>query len=279
MSLLSVVKRASILTGLYRPARWLSRRLRPYQLRALREAVEFFRSVIPAGALCFDVGANIGEKSEALLDAGARVVAFEPNPLVLPELLARCRHRPEWSVVQAALGRGPAIATLHAKEHQSLSSLEEGWGAGREVATYSVPVVTLDSAIQFFGTPYFCKIDVEGWELEVFLGLTQPIPLVSFEFHLSERDIKKTLACLERLEQFGSSQINLTPAESTTLHLGSWMSIEHFLAWFPGDLSHTLPGFQYGDILVMNNAAQQAYAADVLGCQGSCKEGLGFARG
>lgn len=269
MALLNAVKRVSILTGLYRPTRWLSRRLYRDQLRAFRNDVDLLRSLIPAGTLSFDVGANIGEKSEALLEVGCRVVSFEPNPDVLPELLARCGHCPPWSVVQAALGSGSAIATLHALESSGSSSLDEEWGGGRKkVATYRVPVVTLDSAISFFGTPFYCKIDVEGWELEVLLGLTQPIPLISFEFDLNERGIKKTLACLERLGQFGRSRINLTPAEDSTFHLERWIPLQEFLTWFPGDLSHTLPGYHYGDIFVMNDSVQPQHAADGAACCG-----------
>lgn len=116
MSLSASAKQVSIATGLYRPARWLLRRVRPHKLRAFRADIELYRSLIPRGALCFDVGANIGEKSEAMWEAGARVVAFEPNPLVLPELQARCGHRKNWSVVATALGSGAGITTLHARE-------------------------------------------------------------------------------------------------------------------------------------------------------------------
>ena len=179
MSLLSTAKRVSIAAGLYRPARWLSRRTRPYQLQVLHDDIKLYRSLLPTGALCFDVGANIGEKSEALLEAGSRVVAFEPNPVVLPELQARCSHRKNWTVVPTALGSGAAIATLYARESHGQSSLAAEW-EGNVIGTYNVPVVTLDSAIQCFGSPAFCKIDVEGWELEVLRGLTQPIPLMAY---------------------------------------------------------------------------------------------------
>jgi FkbM family methyltransferase len=254
MSLLATAKRVSIASGLYRPARWLSRRIRPSQLRALRDDIELYRSLLRPGALCFDVGANIGEKSEALLEAGARVVAFEPNPLVLPELQARCGHHKNWTVVATALGSGAAIATLHARESHGQSSLAAEWG-GNVIATYNVPVVTLDSAIQCFGSPAFCKIDVEGWELEVMRGLTQPIPLISFEFHLNDPGIRKTIACLEKLTQFGASRANITPAETSTFHFEEWIPLAQFLGWFPGDLEQSLPGFHYGDIFVKSDAA------------------------
>jgi len=249
--LFATVKRLAIITGLYRPVRWLSRRIRPYELRTFEGDIELFRSLLPRGALCFDVGAYIGEKSEALLDAGARVVAFEPNPLVLPELKARCGHRKDWALVEAALGSGPAIATLYARNGQS--GLAHEW-EGRVIATYHVPVVTLDSAIQFFGRPRYCKIDVEGWELEVLKGLTQSIPLVSFEFHLTDPDVQKTISCLERLAQFGPSSVNITPAEASTFHFKEWIPLGEFRAWFPGDLGRSLPGGPYGDIFVRSDA-------------------------
>ena len=261
MSLSASAKQVSIATGLYRPARWLLRRVRPHKLRAFRADIELYRSLIPRGALCFDVDANIGEKSEAMWEAGARVVAFEPNPLVLPELQARCGHRKNWSVVATALGSGAGITTLHARELHGTSSLAEDWElaggvpAGDVIATYNVPVVTLDSAIQRFGSPAFCKMDVEGWELEVLEGLTQPIPVLSFEFHLTDHDIRKTIACLEKLTKFGASCANITPAETSSFHFKDWIPLEQFLAWFPGDLKESLPGEPYGDIFVRSDAA------------------------
>jgi FkbM family methyltransferase len=255
MSLLTTAKRVSIATGLYRPARWLSRRLRPHQLRALRDNIELYRSLIPPGALCFDVGANIGEKSEAMLQAGNRVVAFEPNPLVLPELRARCNHHKHWTVVETALGsNAAAFTTLYVRESHAQSGLEQDW-EGRIITNYRVPVITLDSAIERFGSPAYCKIDVEGWELEVLRGLTRSIPLVSFEFHLTSSNIQKTISCLERLAMFGPSHVNITPAELATFHFNEWIPLNQFLKWFPGDLNNTLPGNKYGDIFVRSDAA------------------------
>ncbi len=43
-------------------------------------------------------------------------------------------------------------------------------------------MTTLDALIGKFGIPSYCKIDVEGFELEVVKGLTAAIPLVSLEF-------------------------------------------------------------------------------------------------
>lgn len=253
-SLTGAVKQLAIAGGLYRPARWLSRRLRPAQQRAHLELVQLYRSLVPAGALCFDVGANIGEMSEAMLEAGARVVAFEPNPLVLPELRARLDGHPRWSVVEAALGRGAAIATLYARRSHGQSGLVADWADG-VVRTFQVPVVTLDAAIRAFGMPVYCKVDVEGWEFEVLEGLSQAPPLLSIEFHLNDKGVARTRACLERLAALGARQVNLTGAEGSALHLEHWLPVQGFRRWYPGDLAETLRGYRYGDLFVRGPTA------------------------
>lgn len=251
MPLSTTIKNLSINAGLYRPARWIVRHLRPAELRAHHDDIRFYRLLLPPSSLCFDVGANIGEKSEAMLEGGASVVAFEPSPIALLELRARCNRNRRWTFVAAAVGSEAGLAALYAPQDSAKSSLAQDWHRDI-VETWHVPVVTLDAAIKVFGKPFYCKIDVESWELEVLKGLTQSIPLISFEFHLNEKYISNTISCLERLSEFGPSRVNITPAESTSFHLPDWVSLQQFIEWFPGDLKHTLPGDPYGDVFVKN---------------------------
>jgi FkbM family methyltransferase len=186
-----------------------------------------------------------------MLKAGASVVAFEPAPEALLELRARCSRNQAWTLVPAAVGSQPGIAKLNCRQDSAKSSLLDDW-IGDVVSTEYVPVVTLDNAINTFGKPFYCKIDVEGWELEVLRGLTHPIALLSFEFHLNERDISKTLLCLKQLIGLGQNLVNITPAESLFFHFPEWIPLEKFIEWFPGDLKNKLPGDSYGDIFVKN---------------------------
>lgn len=254
MPLLDGLKASCVYTGLYRPVQQLTRRFRPAVIRTHLAEIHFYKSLLPPSALCFDVGANIGRKSETMLRAGGRVVAFEPSPVAQLELRARCGRDKDWTLLPAAVGAQGGIAALHAVRDSARSSFIQGW-AEDVINIYHVPVVTLDAAIKTFGRPFYCKIDVEGWELEVLKGLSQPIPLVSFEFHLNQVGVIQTLSCLERLSGFGDQYVNIAPAETSLFQFRDWRPLEEFMEWFPGDLQSTLPrysrcGYLYGDIFI-----------------------------
>lgn len=249
--MLSTMKHLSLAVGMYRPARILNRQLRPDVRRAWREEVSFYRNLLPDQSLCFDIGAHFGAKSEALLQTGASVVAFEPNPAVLSELTARCGGNPHWSLVTTALGSAPALLEMNLHHRSGESSFDPAWKGGAGfIARMHVPVMTLDAAIEAFGVPWYCKIDVEGWEEEVLRGLNRPIPLISFEFHINEEITPRSRRCLQRLSDFGPAMVNVTPAESSVFHLPQWVPLDEFVDWYPGDLERSLPLYPVGDIYV-----------------------------
>jgi len=91
--------------------------------------------------------------------------------------------------------------------------------------TVSVTVTTLDSLITQYGKPAFCKIDVEGNELEVLRGLSQPIRALSFEYTPSAINI--ALDCIEQLNHLGPYEFNWKPAkfgESYRLQSANWLN-------------------------------------------------------
>ena len=230
--------------GLYPQLRRAHRRLFDRNsLNALTMDRDLYATFVRHGDLCFDVGANIGHKTEALLSLGAHVIAFEPHPDCADEL--RYRH-PRAVVVQSAVGAAPGFATLHLDEHQTGSSLLADWH-GVEVRTQSVLVTTLDDAIVEFGSPVFCKIDVEGFELEVLRGLSQRIPALSFEFH--HHRVQEALACLESLTRFGPYEVNLTSKEVAHFLQRRWLSETEASTLVEQELSRR-PDLEWGDIFV-----------------------------
>jgi len=103
--------------------------------------------------------------------------------------------------------------------------------------------MTLNAAVADFGVPQFCKIDVEGFEREVFTGLDHQIPCVTFEYHGAQ--IAEAVWCLERLAAFGPARVNFTTLDTSTF-VGPWLS--------PADaavaLTQTVASFDWGDVFV-----------------------------
>lgn len=242
---------ALIATGTYRPLRFVQRHtLERRQEADFRQMIDFYRPLVRSGELCFDVGANRGEVTEALLTLGARVVAFEPQIHMAREVEARCAHMGDLTVVRCALSDGAGFATLNVRQTHGRSGFrEDGDWEGRTIERRVVPTLTLDAAIAEFGTPRYVKIDVEGWEPHVFAGVTASLPLVSFEYHRRDDNIRDTLGILRRLQELGAQRVNLTPCESAEFRFTEWMPIADFLTWFPGQLPSE-PSANQGDIYV-----------------------------
>ena len=234
----------------YRPTRWVYRQLvNRDEWRALCAERVFYRQFVRRNDLVFDVGANVGRKAEVFLSLGARVVAFEPQPAVHEELLARCGRPARMTLVRAALGAAAGEAVLHlTRSSTETASLVADWDADQNAA-YTVKVRTLDDAIGEFGTPTFCKIDVEGYELEVFRGLTRPIPVISFEYHLNPRGRARVVDCLDYLDRFGRFEINYVADGMLAFGFQKWVSKEEFLPFF----LHKIEGYQdrfFGDVFI-----------------------------
>lgn len=219
--------------GMYRPARYLFDRLAARgRLDALRQDMALYGQFVRPGDLCFDVGANVGRKSEALLRLGARVVAVEPQPGCGRELMALFGDEPRFRLVANAVGSAPGTATMTIPTARYVASLRADWHPGG--SPIEVELTTLDRLIAEHGAPAFCKIDVEGYESEVLAGLSRPIPHVSFEYHKAELD--RALHCLDTLERLGATRVNMTIMEEHRLFYGEWLGLDDFRRRFAGDL-------------------------------------------
>lgn len=145
-----------------------------------------------------DIGANRGDVSNRLLQAGYEVYAFEPFPPVLEKLTTRLGDNPNFHLFPFAIGSANETRDLHIAADQtedkiyddstfysSLTkhSLSEGLVF---TETLSVPVKTLSSLHETENLPTdigLVKIDTEGFDLEVIKGMGDCIyPVVVAEF-------------------------------------------------------------------------------------------------
>jgi FkbM family methyltransferase len=215
MSATQTIKAISQNLGVYPLARAVYRRLNPKIAHDLERQTAFYRKFVNPGDLCFDIGANVGQTSEVMLAAGARVIAVEPNPACLDVLRFQFGRNKRFNLVTQAISDQATTARLFVNGTDSRASLREDWTFLPKNGEVEVTTTTLDALIAEYGRPVYCKIDVEGFEVPVLKGLSQVISNVSFEYHVAEGD--RACECLRLLAALGPSKVNVIP-----LDLGRW---------------------------------------------------------
>jgi FkbM family methyltransferase len=204
-----------------------------------RRMVSMYAQFLGPGDVGFDIGAHVGSRVRAWRTLGATVVAVEPQPDCLRVLRLLFGRDQKVEIVPKAIGAEPGRARLAiSTATPTVSSLSPDWI--EEVAVdrrfsrvrwnswVEVDVVTLNDLLATHGEPAFCKVDVEGFELEVLMGLTRPLRALSFEYLPMAHD--RTLAVLQRVEGLGSYEYNYSPIETMRFSSERWLDAPALVA-------------------------------------------------
>jgi FkbM family methyltransferase len=182
------------------------------------------------------------------------VIAFEPQPRIAQWLRRIVRNDARITIRSEAVGREPGtarlaisrrtptVSTLSARWQERMAESHPGFGGVRWDDSVEVPVVTLDALIESYGTPDFCKIDVEGHEPEVLAGLSRPLPALSFEF--VSGDLTAAVACVQRLGRLGEYEFNVVLGEGRSFRWDAWQPPEAIVVW----LGEGADGASSGDV-------------------------------
>lgn len=197
---------------------------------------KIYRRIVAPGDIVMDVGANFGWFATLFArwvgDRG-QVHAFEPVPFInrlTAETLALNGVGSRVTLNQLALGRTQGTLTM-----RTYAGLPHGHATaadlGRDDATeYVCPVTTLDRYCEdhALDVVHFIKVDVEGFELDVFAGGARTLgsssaPVIAFEVNgeclraraLGSRDVLQELRSLGYSEFFTfSTRTGIRPLAS-----------------------------------------------------------------
>lgn len=143
--------------------------------------VSMLEAMCGEGNLALDIGANIGCTALALsqIVGNGRVAAFEPVPRTFAYLSKNAEAVPNVAIHNFALGKEPGTLPMQGAEGDSSGAfIANQFHIGN--AGYfqvDVPVRRLDDAFPSLGLDRvdFIKIDVEGFELDVFEGAAETL--------------------------------------------------------------------------------------------------------
>jgi FkbM family methyltransferase len=153
--------------------------------------------------MLFDVGANIGQTTRAMLAAftSPMIRAFEPSPSTVKLLRRAVGGHPGVTVEALAIGDVEGTFPFHVTRGYSVndSLLAPTWNAGDIVV--DVPVETIDNYCNRQGiqTISLLKIDAQGYDLRVLKGARRM---------LEDRRIK-LYSCEANFEEMYHGQANL----------------------------------------------------------------------
>jgi FkbM family methyltransferase len=228
--------------GLYDFARELKYR------NSLSERKRFYSQFVHEKELCFDVGANIGNRTEIFVMLGAKVISIEPQAKCVQKLMRKFKKYDDLvTIVPKAVSDSVGTSRIAISSFDGYTSMSEKWisrvlqsGRFRKSVTWNdwqeVETTTLDNLILEYGVPHYMKVDVEGFEPSVFRGLHTAIPYLSFEFTCPET-IEDTYSVIDTVGVLGKYEYNYVEEESVEFKLKEWTSREELKSHFSSHLT------------------------------------------
>jgi FkbM family methyltransferase len=196
----------------------------------------FYSRFVKANDLCFDVGANFGNRVAPLLAVKAKIVAVEPQEFC--QKVLKWRFGKKIAVLPMGLGEIEDVKEFYISDASYLSSFSKTWIDSVKKDRFKenkwsnvgkVQMTTLDKLIAKYGTPAFIKIDVEGYELEVLKGLNSPVKMISFEYTTPEQT-ERAIGCIERVRSVNPNiECNYSVGESMEFEMAEFIKVDDML--------------------------------------------------
>ena len=189
----------------------------------IRGQVALYSNFVPAGTIVFDVGANIGNRVDAFLRCGARVICLEPQPECVAHLIRVYGRDNRVTILQCAAGETDCEMPMRrARPLDTMASMSNDFifntdatgrfGKHQYAERFMVKVIKVESLIEKFGRPSFIKIDVEGFEEHVLAGISTRPSALSFEW--TPEMFEHAERCMRICETLGLNYFHISFGES-----------------------------------------------------------------
>lgn len=191
---------------------------------------QFYKTLIKKDDLCFDIGANIGYKSKLFLSLEAKVIALEPQSSCV-KYLKKIKSR-KFQFLPYAVGSKNEIKKLRLANHIEVATFSDqfiDYFKNDNLSWENFEMVTvkrLNTIIDEFGIPDFCKIDAEGYELEILSNLNYTIPIIEFEF--TGGFILNTIEIIKLLNK-ENTLYNYNLNEKPKFELSKWIDLNKII--------------------------------------------------
>ncbi|WP_348810502.1 FkbM family methyltransferase [Flavobacterium maritimum] len=206
----------------------------PLNKNLFDEGIQFYSQFIEKDDLVFDVGANFGNRVEIFLGLGAKVIAIEPQEKCVKYLTKKYRNK--IIIENIGLGSKNEIKQFFEADNSVLSTFSDSYinkvkDTRHKTSIWKksklIQVKTMVELVNLYGEPKFIKIDVEGFELEVFSGFGQKSGIISFEYNVPELH-NELVACVKKLKDLGYDSFTYSIGESMKME-SKWLDSNQLL--------------------------------------------------
>lgn len=203
---------------------------------------EMYSRIVKENDLVFDIGANKGTHSKVFLELGAKVIAVEPNIHEMNYLKERLKNIKNLKFFRGGVGdKNEMHQFFMNKNEPAASSFLKNWRTGNLTAE-NVRITTLNNLIKKCGIPSYIKIDVEGYEEKVLMGLSEDnlskIKYISIEYTPKSSNLD---FIFEKIKNLKNVKFNFIPQAQYEFQFQNWVN--------KNELKKNI-GNQVGDIFI-----------------------------
>ncbi len=181
--------------------------------------------------ILFDIGANHGLYTDANRRKYDACILIEANPFLNEELKEKYKNDKNINIVTAIVSNKDR-ETFYISNADQISTADKEWitesrfsNNYRWSPVQGIPTISVDKLIQIYGTPEFIKIDVEGYEYNVLLSLTQKVPMLAFEW--AEEKKSEILLSVEHLHSLGFTKFHIQMEDKHDYEVNDWNNFKY----------------------------------------------------